>query len=97
MPLDPSRVPEALLRLLPVAERWGISDDVHREGAVDAASVHDLEALVHSIDGVGEDLHGWLAGPAADDPNPSDEYVAFGALGMAIESAKIELRRRRTV
>jgi hypothetical protein len=96
MALDPRRVPLALLPLLPFAEKWGIGDDFGREAAVDAASLSELEALVHCIDDISdEDFYGWLAGPAGKDPNPSDEYVALACLGMARESAKLELRRRQ--
>lgn len=62
MALDLKRVPEALVPLLPFVERWGIGDDFEREAAVRAASVGELEALVHSIDGVSdEDFYGWMA------------------------------------
>ena len=64
-------------------------------GTVSAASVDELRALVHSIDGIGDaDLYGWLGGPLSRDSNPSAEYLAFTALGMAIDSAKLKLRRR---
>jgi hypothetical protein len=92
--LNPANVPEVLTPLLAVAERWGISDDVEREEAVRKATREELEELVHSIDGFSdEDLYDWLAGPEADSPTPTPEYVALTCLTMAIDSARLELER----
>jgi hypothetical protein len=76
--------------------KWGIGDDIERELALDRASTHEIEELVHSTDHVtDEDLDGWLAGSESFNPNPSDEYVAITCLMMAIDSAKFILRQRR--
>jgi len=94
MPLDPTKVPSALVALLPVAERWGIGDDFEREEAVSRASREELEALVHSIDEMSDDdLFGWLSGPESYNPQPSEEYLALTSLTMAIDSAKLKLSR----
>ena len=93
--LDPKNVPEPLVSLLPIAERWGIGDDFEREDAVTNATIEELEALIHSIDDIAdEDLFGWLAGPESYNPEPSEEYVALTNLTMAIDSAKLKLQRR---
>lgn len=87
-------LPSALVSLLPIAEKWGIGDDCEREKAIAAASPEELELLVHCIDGISdEDLYGWLSGPQSYDPNPTQEYLAVTALTMAIESAKLKLRK----
>jgi hypothetical protein len=94
--LNPSRVPSGLRPLIPWAERWGVGDDVEREQLILDASTADLEALVRSIDGVSDDaLYGWLAGPDAHNKQPSDEYLAITNLTMAIDSAKVKLKRRK--
>ena len=96
MPLNPENIPSALAPLLPVAERWGIGDDFEREAAVANASREELEALVHSIDGISDDdLYGWLSGPESFNPAPSAEYLAFTALTMVIDSAKLKLPKRQ--
>lgn len=43
--LDPSRVPTALQPLIPLAEQWGIADDVIREDIFRQAGALELEQL----------------------------------------------------
>jgi hypothetical protein len=91
--LDPKNIPVPLAPLLPMAERWGISDDFDREEAIRRASPEDLEQLVRTIDAIEDkDLYGWLAGPESYSERPTEEYVAFTSLTMAIDSAKRRLR-----
>lgn len=93
--LNPANVPKVLVPLLSVAERWGISDDVEREENMRKATREELEEFVHSIDGFSdEDLYEWLAGPEAESPAPTPEYVALTCLTMAIDSARLQLARR---
>jgi hypothetical protein len=93
--MDPKRIPSALIPLIPMVEKWGIGDDYDREAAVSKASTAELEALIQSIDETSdEDLYGWLAGPESRDPRPSQEYVAFTNFTMAIDSARVRLKRR---
>jgi len=92
--LDPNQVPSALVPLLPMAEKWGIGDDYEREMAIGNASLQELQSLIHCIDGIGDDdLFGWLSGPESHNPRPSEEYLAFTTLTMAIDSAKLKLRK----
>ena len=96
MRLDPNKVPKALIPLVPFAERWGIGDDFEREHALGAATTGELEALVQSVDEVGnKEFYEWLAGPLSYDPRPTEEHLAFSNLNMAIEFAKVELRQRK--
>lgn len=94
--LNPDRVPPEVRPLMPVAEQWGIADDVDRVDTVRAASRDELEKLVTSVDGeAGDAMYDWLAGPAADSETESttDEYVAFSAMAMAVDLAQQSLRR----
>ena len=94
--LDSDKVPRALHRLISVAEEWGINDDYDREEKLSKASEAELLALIASIDDVSdEDLYGWLEGPESLSPMPSDEYASFTCLTMAIDSAKLKLKRLR--
>jgi hypothetical protein len=81
--LDRTKVPEKYWPLLAYAEFWGIADDLTREILVEQASADvqlNLKQVVGAFDSA---LDEWLAGPEADNPNPSDEYVAFSAMRMA--------------
>ena len=91
--LNPDKVPRPLVHLIPIAEKWALDCYID---AVSNASSEELEALVRCIDDVtDDDLFGWLAGPEADNPNPSVEYVAFTDLTEAIDLARVLLEKRR--
>jgi len=93
--LDKTKVPETLHVLIPVAEKWGINDDYEREELLSRATKEELRGLISSIDDVSDDdLYGWLEGPESYSSMPSDEYAIFTCLTMAIDSAKIRLRRQ---
>ena len=92
--LDPGRVPTAVRPLLPLARRWGISDDGYRADAVRTATRAELASLVDVVDGSsGPDLDAWLIGPEATSDAPSHEYVAITCLTMAADHAGIHLER----
>ncbi len=81
--LDRDKISERFWPLLPYAEFWGIADDLTREILVKQASAdvqHNLKNAVAAFDSA---LDEWLAGPEADNPNPSSEYIAFSAMRMA--------------
>ena len=91
--LDTSKVPETLVPLLPMAEKWGISDDYEREEAISQASSDELLTLVHCIDDISDqELFGWLGGPESHSAEPSAVYLAITCLTMAIDSAKAKLK-----
>ena len=57
-------MPDSVRALLPLAEVWGIGDDVERGMVVEAASVEDLQAMIAAVDSIpDDDLYGWLSGP----------------------------------
>jgi len=65
--LDASRVPEQLRRWIPLAERWGIGDDLIREDCIEKATAEELQELIawQPDDG---GLNAWLTGPESDSP-----------------------------
>ena len=94
MTLDPLRVPTQIAPLLGVAERWGIVDDFERELALRSASKAELQTLVTCLDTIDKDtLSDWLCGSESYATKPSDEYIAITCLTMAIESAKLRVRK----
>lgn len=85
--LDPRRVPEGLRTLIPLAECFGIADDVARERLVRAASAQERDALIAAVRNNEDALDSWLAGPEASRTEFSDEYIAFTAMRMAADYA----------
>ena len=85
--LNPEKVPEKLRILIPYAEFWGVADDLIRDDMVRKApkeAIYELRRIIRHHDGALDD---WLAGPEADSPKPSDEYLAFTAMRMAADFA----------
>lgn len=85
--LDRKNVPAECWPLLPYAEFWGVADDWAREDLVEKAPPDVLQNLKQVVATFDSALDEWLAGPEADNLNPTDEYVAFSALGMAADFA----------
>lgn len=81
----PGNVPEPLHRLIPLAERWGISDDMLRLEARRRAAPEEIAYLKAAITCFDDELDDWLAGPEANNPNPTREYLAFSSMRMAAD------------
>jgi hypothetical protein len=83
--LDPARVPERLRALIPLAEKWGISDDMLRLDAVRRAPLDEMANLSRIVAQYDDALDEWLAGPEAHGPSFSPEYLAFTHMRMAAD------------
>jgi hypothetical protein len=83
--LDPAKVPEPLRPLIPLAEKWGISDDILRMDALDAASSDELAELRRIVASHEDLLEAWLAGPESYQDKPTPEYIAFASMVMAAD------------
>jgi hypothetical protein len=83
--LDPERVPAPLRELIPLAERFGVPDDLIREDVFAKTPKRELAALKRTLAAHNDLLDEWLAGPEADGPEFSDEYVAFSAMRMGVD------------
>jgi hypothetical protein len=92
--VNPANVPAAVAFLLPLAEIWGVGDDVEREALVENASVEELRQMVEAVDDA-EDLglYDWLSGEESYIEPPSLEYVAITCLTMAADTGRLRLRR----
>jgi hypothetical protein len=87
--LDATRVPEQFRIWIPLAERWGIGDDLIREDCVSTAAPSELRELLEFGDAYDEVLDEWLTGPESESKAPSEEYCAFTCLGMAWDLAQL--------
>lgn len=93
--LRPSRVPKKFRRWIPLAERWGIGDDLIREDSIQKATAQELSELLSFGDVYNSVLAEWLAGPDADSPRPTQEYIAFSCLGMAWDLASVLAKKHQ--
>lgn len=92
--LDATRVPVELRGLIPYAEAWGEGDDLIRAELIEQANYQSLQDLVAALEQFDREiLSVWLAGPQADVPSEmTAEYLAFSALRLAYEEAKVRLK-----
>lgn len=83
--LDPNKVPFGLRELIPLAERFGVSDDLIRVDVLAKTPAQDVSLMKAAVQNHRKSLNEWLAGPESDGPNFSDEYIAFTCLKMAAD------------
>src|SRR6476469_3505388 len=83
--LDAVKVPAALRPLIPLAEQFGVSDDLIREDLITKSSAEELEAMRRAVEAHADAFDEWLAGPEAEGPEYSEEYIAFTCLRMAAD------------
>src|SRR5438067_9512072 len=83
--LDPARVPTCLRPLIPLAEVFGVSDDLIRADIVARAPASEVQAMRAAVEAYATGFDEWLAGPEASGPNFSPEYIAFTCLRMAAD------------
>ena len=83
--LDVAKVPESLRPLVPLAERFGVSDDLMREDLVAKSPAEELADMRRAVEAHADAFDEWLAGPAAEGPHFTNEYIAFTCLRMAAD------------
>lgn len=75
-PLDPANVPASLRGLVPLAEYWGIGDDVLRERMQEAESPAKKKAMADAVNPHNAAITAWLDGWPQSEPM-NDEATAF--------------------
>jgi hypothetical protein len=83
--LDPEMVPVSLRPLIPLAETYGVGDDLIRQDVVAKSSSSEVEEMRRLVSAHNDQFDEWLAGPEAAGPKYSAEYVAFTCLRMAAD------------
>jgi hypothetical protein len=86
--LNAERVPAEFRHLMPLAEKYGISDDGYRLEMLDSLDDVERDELARFLADYDDELDAWLAGPEADSPTPTNEYVTFSCLRMAADEVK---------
>jgi hypothetical protein len=80
--LDASKVPADLRLLIPLAEKWGVGDDIIRNDMIDKASAAEKQELHDALYALDERVTEWLNSfPPGD---ISDEPAAFMYMGVAL-------------
>jgi hypothetical protein len=81
--LDPARVPADLRILIPLAEKWGIGDDIIRNDLIDKANEAEKQELHDALYVLDERVTEWLRGMPAGEM--SDEAEAFMYMQGALD------------
>ena len=81
--LQAENVPAHLRDLVPLAEKWGIGDDVERAEFVERASAADRQALKEAIAPHQSAITAWLDSFGMS--SMSDEAAAFMYMQLAVE------------
>ena len=81
-----NNVPEDLRHLVPLAERWGIGDDVDRNTAVDRATPAEREELERAIAPSAARITAWL--DSFRQQPMTDEAAAFMYMQLALEEMR---------
>ncbi len=84
--LNAENVPADLRHLVPLAQRWGIGDDVDRNAAVDRATAAERAELEQAIAPVDARITAWL-NSFGQQPMP-DEAAAFMYMQLALEEMR---------
>ncbi|MGD2218011.1 MAG: hypothetical protein PVJ64_14735, partial [Gemmatimonadales bacterium] len=79
---DPQNVPASLRHLTPLAEKWGIGDDVIRLDCVDAASEAERQELRDALAEPHDEITAWL--DSFGNRPMSDEAAAFMYMQLAL-------------
>jgi hypothetical protein len=83
-PLDPAKVPASLRGLVPLAEYWGIGDDVLREMMQEGESPAKKKAMADAVNPHNAAITAWLDGLRTGEPM-SDEAAAFMYMQLGLD------------
>ncbi len=81
--LDPREVPEHLRDLIPMAEKWGIGDDIIRSDVEDKASQAEKEELSRRVQDHTVQIDAWLNSFHGSDM--TDAAAAFMYMTLAMD------------
>ncbi len=81
--IEPSKVPENLHDLIPMAERWGVGDDIIRDDLEEKASKEQKQDFREKMTGRTDDVTAWL--DSFSDGIMSDEAGHFMYMLSALD------------
>ena len=80
-------IPQEFRSLLPIAQRWGIGDDVERSELINKATAADKQALFDAVNPYRQQINAWLDSYGKN-PMP-DEAASFMYMLEAMEEMGI--------
>ena len=83
--LDAEKIPKDCHQFIPLAEKYGISDDGYRIDVLECLDEDEKNELISFANTYPSSLDDWLCGPESESKEPSIEYVTFTALIMAAD------------
>jgi len=85
--IDPKSVPESLRDLIPVAEKWGIGDDIIRCDVVDRATEEERREFQDAVRGRMDEVTAWLGyfDFSCEEKVMSDDVAAFMFMQTALD------------
>ena len=91
--LDPARVPVHLRRLIPLAEKWGIGDDIIRNDLIAKASLAEKAELHDALYDAHDRVTEWLSSiPSGEMSDEADAFVhmqeALDEMGYFLDDEK---------
>ena len=84
--LDPQQVPAKLRPLVPLAERWGIRDDIDRKDKVERVTAAERKELETALDAHATEITAWL--DSFEEADLSKEAAAFKYMQLALEEIR---------
>ena len=82
--LDAAKVPEGLREIVPLAQRWGIGDDVNRGEALSRSTPNERAELLRAVETHGAEITAWLDSFGGGG-KMTDEAAAFMYMQLAVE------------
>lgn len=86
--LSPARVPPELVSLIPLAQSWGISDDVIRDACQQLATAAQKRTMARALRGKTAAISRWLDSFPAEAP-VTEERAAFMYLLLALDEMQL--------
>ena len=92
-----TEVAEFLYDLIPIADKWGITDDSERAIKIKDATDKELLELTNIQDDKIEGLSDWLCSDSAMIEPITESYVIFSCFLMAYDHARVILKNKTLI
>lgn len=87
--INKKEIPEYLYGIIPLADKWGISDDSEREIKIKTSTIEEIAEIVQIEDSKMELLSDWLCGEESLKEILSPSYITLSCFLMAYDYARV--------